>query len=138
MDTGTSRDYLNYRLERCQDDLAWAKQLLELGNYRLSMNRSYYAIFHIVSAALAALGHTRRKHSGVEAAFHEYLIKPGFIEPEYGPIYKLARQWREEADYALGAEFDEERTRDILQDAEKLVARLERYLREGGFLGEEM
>ncbi len=137
MDTGTSRDYLNHRLERCKDDLAWARRLLELGNYRLSMNRSYYAIFHIVSAALATLGHTRRKHSGIEAAFHEYL-KSGIIEPEYGPTFKLARQWREEADYDLGAAFDEEKARDVLRDADKLVGRLERYLRENDLLGEEM
>jgi uncharacterized protein (UPF0332 family) len=58
MDVGTSHDYLKYRLERCQDDLVWARRLLKLGNYRLSTNRSYCAIFHIVSAALAALTFT--------------------------------------------------------------------------------
>jgi hypothetical protein len=33
--------------------------------------------------------------------------------------------------------FDEEKTCDVLRDAERLVARLERHLRESGFLGEE-
>lgn len=107
MDVGADRGYVRQRLERCKDDLTWSRRLLELGNYRLSMNRSYYAIFHIVSVALELLGEPRRKHSGVEAAFHEHLIKSGIIEPEYGPIFKLARQRRENADYGIGIEFDE-------------------------------
>ena len=81
---GTPEDYLRHRLERSHEDLAWARSALERGEYRLALNRAYYAVFHLTSAVLANLDVIRHRHSGVESAFHEYLIKPGFIEPEYG------------------------------------------------------
>ena len=36
-----------------------------------------------------------------------------------------------------GSEFNEEKALDVLHDVERLVARLERFLRESGFLKEE-
>lgn len=127
-------DYLKLRLERCHEDLTYARRLLEQGGYRLSINRSYYAIFHIATVALATLSIERSRHSGLEAAFHQYLIKPGLIEPEYGSIYRRARRWREDADYSLSTEFTEETARNILIEAERFVARLEHYLRDQGLV----
>lgn len=136
MDTGTSTDYLRYKLERSREDMSDARDLLRAGKYRLSINRAYYAVFHIVSATLATMGHERSKHSGVESAFHQYMIKPGLIEPEHSTTYKLARKWREDADYAVGKTFTEEVARDILEQCDRLVERMERYLHESGLLSE--
>jgi len=133
-DLGTPEDYLKHRLERSRKDLAWARSALGRGEYRLALNRAYYAVFHLASAVLARLDVLRHRHSGVESAFHEYLIKPGHIEPEYGPFYREIRQWRENADYHFGVEFTEEKTREVLEQAERIVVRLERFLRERGFL----
>lgn len=133
---GTPEDYLRHRLERSHQDLTWARGALERGEYRLALNRAYYAVFHLASAVLANLDVMRHRHSGVESAFHEYLIKPGFIEPEYGRFYREARQWREEADYHFDVEFTEEKTQDVLEQAERIVARLEQFLRERGLLTE--
>lgn len=133
---GTPEDYLRHRLERSHEDLAWARGALERGEYRLALNRACYAVFHLTSAVLANLDVMRRRHSGVESAFHQYLIKPGLIEPEYGRFYREARQWRENADYHFDVEFTEEKTRDVLEQAERIVARLERFLCERGLLTE--
>ncbi len=133
-DLGTPEDYLRHRLERSHEDLAWARAALERGEYRLALNRAYYAVFHLASAVLARLDVLRHRHSGVESAFHEYLIKPGHIEPEYGPFYREAREWRENADYHFGVEFTEEKTREILEQSERIVTRLEQFLRERGLL----
>lgn len=133
---GTPEDYLRHRLKRSHEDLAWARGALERGEYRLALNRAYYAVFHLVLAVLANLDVVRHRHSAVESAFHQYLIKPGFIEPEYGPFYREARQWRENADYHFGVEFTEEKTREVVEQAERIVARLERFLRERGLLTE--
>jgi len=131
-------DYLKLRLERCHEDLNYARRLLEQGGYRLSINRSYYAIFHIATVVLATLSIEPTRQSGLEAAFHQHLIRPGLIEPEYGSIYRRARRWREDADYSLSTKFTEETAQNILIEAERFVARLERYLREQGLMaGEE-
>ncbi len=133
-DLGTPEDYLRHRLERSHEDLAWARSALERGEYRLALNRAYYAVFHLTSAVLANLDVVRHRHSGVESAFHEYLIKQGLIEPEYGRFYREARQWRENADYHFGVEFTEETTQDVVEQTERIVARLERFLRERDLL----
>jgi len=135
-DYGTHEDYLRERVSRAYEDIADARRSLDGGSYRLALNRAYYAVFHMATAALALLGQERRRHSAVESAFHEYLIKPGFIEPEYGQFYGKARQWREGADYRFGVIFDEKTTREIVDEAERLIARLEQFLRERGLLTE--
>jgi len=129
-DTGTLQDYLRHRLERSREDMAWAWGALERGEYRLALNRAYYAVFHLTSAVLLSLNVTRRRHSGVESAFHEHLVKPGRIEAEYANAYATIRRWRERADYAFDVEFTAEQTRPIIEQADRLVARLERFLRE--------
>jgi len=133
---GTPEDYLRHRLERSHEDLTWARGALERGEYRLALNRAYYAVFHFTSAILANLDVVRHRHSGVESAFHQYLIKPGLVEPEYGRFYRQARQWRENADYHFDVEFTEEKTREVLEQAERTVARLEQFLRQRGLLTE--
>ena len=133
---GTPDDYLRHRLERSHQDLAWAQSALERGEYRLALNRAYYAVFHLTSVVLASLDVARHRHSGVESALHQYLIKPGLIEPEYGRFYRQTRQWRENADYHFGVEFTKENTQEMLEQAQRVVARLERFLRERGLLTE--
>jgi uncharacterized protein (UPF0332 family)/predicted nucleotidyltransferase len=133
---GTPGDYLRHRLERSREDLVWARGALERGEHRLALNRAYYAVFHLASVVLANLDAVRHRHSGVESAFHEYLIKPGFIEPEYGRFYREVRQWRENADYHFDIEFTDEKTRGVVKRAERIVVRLERFLRQRGLLTE--
>jgi uncharacterized protein (UPF0332 family)/predicted nucleotidyltransferase len=131
-DYGTYEDYLRERVSRAYEDIADAHRALEGGSYRLALNRAYYAVFHLATATLALVGQERHRHSAVESAFHEYLIKPGLIEPEYGRLYREAREWRERADYRFGAVFDEETAQRVVEEAERLIARLARFLRQRG------
>ncbi len=137
MDVGTSVDYLKAKLDRSEEDLNDARDLFQQGKYRLSVNRAYYAVFHIVSATMAAMGHVRSKHSGVEAAFHQYLIRPGLLEPELGVTYKLARKLREDADYGIGKIITEEIAKDILERCGYLAIQVKRHLHKSGLLSIE-
>jgi uncharacterized protein (UPF0332 family) len=91
-------------------------------------------VFYVASAALFSQSVQRAKHSGVESAFAEFLVKPGHIEIEFSRLYQKARRQREEADYAEDADVDETTARQTLADAERFVDRLERFLREVGAL----
>ena len=88
----------------------------------------------MASAALFSQSVQRAKHSGVESAFSQYLVKPGDIEPEFSRLYQRARRQREEADYADEPNVDETTARQTLADAERFVDRLERFLRDVGAL----
>lgn len=136
MDEGTRRIIIGVRLEKCKEDLQAAQELLGLGFLRAAVNRAYYGVFHITSAALLTLGIERSKHSGVQSAFSQFLVKSGHIEPEYSKIYARAKRLREDYDYADELrDLDETITADLLADAEKFVARMERYLRKVGAIG---
>jgi len=126
MDDTTKRSYVAARLTRARDDLQHSHR-------RGAVNRAYYAIFHVASAALLWLGIERARHSGTQAAFNEYLIKPGSIEAEFGQIYSRARKAREEQDYDLeAAPLTAPEAERAVADAERFLARLERHLREVG------
>ena len=125
---------INVRLEKAKEDIATAHDLIALGRLRGAVNRAYYAIYHLATAVLLTQDIERSKHSGVQSAFGQYLIKPGLIEPEYGRILTSARKAREISDYADQLELDEEAARRIVADADRFVARMEEYLTNAGVL----
>lgn len=128
------RAYAHLRLERAREELETAHQNIAQGHFRAAVSRAYYAVFYMASAALFSQSVQRAKHSGVESAFSQHLVKPGYIEPEFSRLYQRARRQREEADYADEPEIDVTSAQQTLADAERFVDRLERFLREIGAL----
>jgi uncharacterized protein (UPF0332 family) len=86
----------------------------------------------MTTAVLLTKDVVRAKHSGVQSAFGETLVKAGLIEEVYGRIYTRLRKSREESDYSDRIAINDEIARARLDDAEKFVHRLERYLLEIG------
>jgi uncharacterized protein len=128
------RDYARLRLTHSREELETARQNIANGHHRAAASRAYYAVFYMASAALFAKSITRSKHSAVEAAFSQFLVKPGEIEPEFSRIYQMTRRQREDADYAEEPVLDKESAQQTLENAESFVDRIERYLRETGVL----
>ena len=127
-----ARIIIDIRLEKAHQELMAVHQLIGSAMYRIAISRAYYAVFGITTAVLLTKDIDRSKHSGVQAAFGHFFVKPGIIEPEYGKIYSLLRRARDESDCSDYALFTKERAEKILADAERFVARMERYLRKAG------
>jgi uncharacterized protein (UPF0332 family) len=130
-----TRVLIQVRLEKCREDLESARLLLEHGLFRAAVNRAYYAVFHVATAALLTVDVIRSKHSGVQSAFAQYLVKPGIVEPEFYETLKFARELREESDYRddlLTLTFQE--TTSLLESAQRFVDRVESYLEQVGAL----
>ena len=71
---GSLRELAEYCMERAKEMLDAAKGNLEIGQFKTSLNCSYYAIFHAMRAANILKGFDSSKHSGVIAFFNkEYL-----------------------------------------------------------------
>lgn len=47
---GSLKELAGYRMERAKEMLSAAEGNLEIGQYKISLNRSYYAIFHAMRA----------------------------------------------------------------------------------------
>ena len=84
------RDLCTYRIEKAQNDLKAAKFLLEQKLFSQSLNRSYYAIFHITRALLALDEFESRKHTGIIAYFNKEYIAKGIFDKRFAKIIKGA------------------------------------------------
>ncbi len=121
-------DYVKYRLEKAKDDLESSKELLVVGKYRSSLNRSYYAIFHSMRSLLATEHKDFRHHSGVISYFNQYYVKTGIFEKEFAKIVSGASLQREKADYTDFFLATKEEAEQQYQNAEKFYNRIEEYL----------
>ena len=121
-------------LDRAKDGLKQAEDNLKLGYYDVATSRAYYAMFYATSALLVTQGISRSKHSGVQAAFGQYFVKPGLIEPEYGRMLVNAFNVRLDSDYEVKPSLSVELAEDILRDASQFVARATTYLKQGGYV----
>ena len=124
-----TRVLIEVRLDRAQEDIQTAKELLNLGRYRAVVNRAYYAVFSATNALLLTKKIERGKHAGVEAAFIRHFIKTGIFDAEYGRIFDYTRKKREESDYSSRITIDRETAEKIFSDAEKFIACLTEYLK---------
>ena len=109
---------------------------LDVGDYRATVNRAYYATFYAASAMLLTKEVERRKHSGVISAFREKFVKPGVIEAEYSSVYGEALVIREDADYAIEIPIDLGMAETALRQARHFVQRMNEYLIEKGYRDE--
>lgn len=76
-------DLSKYRMEMANDKLTSAKLLLDAGQYKDSVGRSYYAIFSAIRAVLATKQVDFSKHAGVIAYFQKEYIKTEIFNKKY-------------------------------------------------------
>lgn len=93
-------ELMQYRLENAEERLFSAKMLLEIGNYKDSIGRSYYAMFTGIRALLAMEGIDYSKHAGVISYFQKEYIKTGIFDKKYSTYISQAFQCRNNSDYA--------------------------------------
>lgn len=92
-------DLMKYRLESASEKLLSAKLLLEAGQYKDSIGRSYYAVFTAIRAVLALRQIDFSKHAGVIAFFQKEYIKTGIFDKKYSKYIQQAFQIRNSCDY---------------------------------------
>lgn len=71
---GSLKELAGYRMDRAKEMLVAARENLEIGQYKTSLNRSYYAIFHAMRAMNILKGFDSSKHSGVIAFFKRKIV----------------------------------------------------------------
>ena len=126
---GSLKELAGYRMDRAGEMLLAAEENLRIGQYKTSLNRSYYAIFHAMRAANIIKGFDSSKHSGVIVFFNKEYIKNGIMEKSMSVIIKNSSFLREKSDYDdffIASKKDAEAQ---LQNAKIFLDAVERYLR---------
>jgi uncharacterized protein (UPF0332 family) len=106
--TGSQKDYFQYRIERSSELFQDAILLAENKRWRSCVNRLYYSSFHLISALLSLDGITTKSHDGLKTKFLQSYIKTSLIDMEFGKLYARLLDWRQESDYSVYLEFNEE------------------------------
>lgn len=79
-------------------DLERAKKAIQENDFKWSIIKSYYSMFHAAKSVLFKLGYMEKRHFAVSAVLED-LNKKGKIETKYLSYFSAALSAREEADY---------------------------------------
>ena len=118
-----------YRFERAKEMLDAARQNLNINQYRTSLNRSYYAVFHAMRAVNILNGYDSSKHSGVIAYFNKDFVKENKLDRNLYKIIKDSSYLREKSDYDDFFVIGRQETERQLENAEIFVKAVGDYLR---------
>lgn len=121
-------DLSKYRFDTALSDLNAARLLFNSKEFRASVNRSYYAIFHALRAVLALDGFDSKKHSGIIAYFNTTYVKTGIFDKTISKIISSAYMLREKSDYQDFYIVSDKEASDQIKKAELLIHTLEQYL----------
>ena len=124
------KDLCTYRIEKARADLKASRVLLDQDLFSQSLNRSYYAIFHITRALTALDGFETRKHTGLIGYFNREYIAGGIFDKKYSKIIKGAERMRNRSDYDDFYIVSKDDTRKQLENAEVFIEEIEKYIRE--------
>ena len=125
---GSLKELAGYRLARAKEMLAASESNLEIGQYKTSLNRSYYAVFHAMRSANALKKFDSSKHSGVIAFFTKEYLKTEILERNLAAVIKESSLCREKSDYDDFHVAGREEAEEQLKNAKYLVQKIEEYV----------
>ena len=123
-------DLVQYRLSSAKERLESARLLLDAGQYKDSIGRSYYAIFTAVRAVLARDQVDFSKHAGVIAYFQREYIKAAIFDIKYSKILQRAFQIRNNCDYDDFFIVSKEDATEQYKNAVDMVQAIETYIKQ--------
>lgn len=108
-------------MERAHEKLKVATSLFVTGFYSDAVSRAYYAMFYAARALLSEKNRYPKTHRGVISQFGLKFVKEGEFEKEIFDLFARAQEDREEADYGLLSEIEEEEAKKIIEGADKFL-----------------
>ena len=117
-----------YRLAKSGECIAAAENLLSNNLLSHSVNRSYYAIFHLTRAVLALEGVDFKKHSAVIAYFQQHYVKTGIFDRKYSDYIKEAFSIRADSDYEDFYVVSKEDAEEQISHAKQFLNAVEDYM----------
>ena len=112
---------VHHWLNKAVESVASARSEFEAGRLAFAVNRLYYAVFYVVTAALAVKGRSHGKHSAVRASFHREFVRTGAVDRACGRLYDELFHARQQGDYMPMVTFEEAVVWQQLTDVERFV-----------------
>jgi len=116
------------RLQRAKETLSEAKGTVQLGFWRTTANRLYYACYYAATALLVKNNLTAHTHVGVISQLGLHFVTKGLISKEQGKLLKQLFELRQNGDYSDWFDIDEQDIKPLLEPAEEFIAEMERLI----------
>ncbi len=126
---GSLKELAGYRLEKAKEMLSASENNLGIGEYKTSLNRAYYAVFHAMRSANALKGFDSSKHSGVIAFFTKEYLKTEILDRSLSFIIKDSSLCREKSDYDDFYVAGRTEAEEQLKNAKYFVQEIEEYMK---------
>lgn len=109
-------------MDRAESSLDAATVLLTAGHPDEAASRAYYAAFYAATAVLLGEGLDFGKHSGVIAAVHQRLVKPGRVDKSLGRTLNWLFELRAVGDYGETQHVPHGEAEKAIESARQFVA----------------
>ena len=119
---------VSIRLQRAKETISEAKAIIQLGYWRIAVNRLYYACYYAASALLIKNGNTAHTHTGVINQFGLNFVSKGLVNNEQGKLIKRLFELRQNGDYNDWFSIDESDVVPFLKPAENFIAEIEKFI----------
>ncbi len=119
---------LSLMICKAHRSLEAAKVLFREEDFGAVSSKSYYAVFHMLQAALLTKGLSFSKHLTVINAFSNQFIKSGIYPREFSKEIKRLKKNREVGDYEYLKAIQKEEAEEDLKSAEKIVSAIELHI----------
>lgn len=120
------RDLIGKELKEAKYDIEKAERALEEGDFKWSIVKSYYSMFHAARAVLFSLGLKERRHFAIRVVLEDLNMK-GKLESKFISDFSAALGAREDADYRYT--YSQETADYLFKAAGDFLARMERLAR---------
>ena len=117
------------RLDIAKERIAFADDILKLGDYKTVANRSYYAVFSAMRAVLALDGFDSKKHSGIIAEFRRNYLKTELLPKKLSNIIDALVEIRQGSDYDDFYVVSEDEVSEQLENAKMFISEVEKFLK---------
>jgi len=120
----TSKNYdteIQSYLERAEQSLRAAQELVQKNFYDAAASRAYYSAFYASAAALLRLNLGLSKHSGVIANIHQKYVKTGKLSKEHGKALNWLFELRNIGDYGITTHVTKEEAEKAIRAAQNFT-----------------
>jgi len=121
-------DVIKMMLVKARKKVATAKTNLDNDQYDDAVSRTYYAVFHAISAALLSKGLHFSSHGQTIGAFNREFIKTKKFPSSFSKTIKKLFRERQMGDYDVQSYLDADIAKEDLEKAEKIIDACETYL----------
>lgn len=122
-------DEIAANLERAEQSIQAARQLVSGGYYDFAASRAYYAAFYAATAGLLSEGVELSKHSTVIASIHQRFVKTGKLSKEQGKTLNWLFELRSVGDYGGTAHVSRSQVEQAIRVAEEFLSAIKSLLR---------